>query len=294
MKLLVTGARGQVGSALCRLGAESPFDVVGLDSSALDITDPSTIRLVFERLQPDFIVNTAAYTAVDKAESEADKAERVNAWAVGYLAEAAAARNIPLVHLSTDYVFNGSKMEPYVETDFVAPLGVYGQTKLQGELLVQKYLKRSIILRTSWVFGLEGNNFPKTMLRLARDRLEIGVVADQRGCPTFADDIARAILALGQRYLLRSALPWGVYHYAGKDSCSWYEFAAFIFETAFNAGAIKNQPALRALNTSEYPTAAKRPNNSILNCKKFMDSFTEIPLSDWHEGIRILVNNKKE
>lgn len=289
MKLLVTGAKGQVGSALCRLGARSPFEVIGLDSSALDITDLSAINIAMDRFQPDLLINAAAYTAVDRAESEPDKAESVNAIAAGNLAKVAAFRKIPMIHISTDYVFDGSKAEPYIETDPVAPLGVYGRTKLQGEKLVQKHHNSSIILRTSWVFGVEGNNFPKTMLRLAKERPELGVVADQRGCPTFADDIAAAILAIASQYERTGNLPWGIYHYVGKGACSWYEFATTIFEYAQAAGVISIVPKLKALATNEYPTAAKRPANSVLDCQKFCLEFPGIILADWREGVRQLL-----
>jgi len=289
VKLLVTGARGQVGSALCRLGAKSPFNVIGLDSSALDITSPSAIKTAIKRYQPDFLINAAAYTAVDKAESEPDKAERVNAWAAGYLAEATAAQKIPLIHISTDYVFDGTKIGPYVETDPVAPLGVYGRTKLHGEQLVQRYQDRALIFRTSWVFGIEGSNFPKTMLRLAKEHSELGVVADQRGCPTFADDIANTVLSVVDQYERAGTLPWGLYHYAGKDSCSWHEFAAYIFESAKAHNVLRTPPPLKALMTSEYLTAARRPANSVLSCKKFSAQFPDRPLSDWREGIHKLL-----
>jgi dTDP-4-dehydrorhamnose reductase len=292
VRLLVTGAKGQLGSAICRLAAGYPFEVVGLDSSELDITNRAAIKKSFDDFRPGFIVNAAAYTAVDKAETEQDKAELVNAVATGYLAELAALRKIPLLHVSTDYVYNGAKTEAYVETDRVQPLGVYGHSKLQGELLVQKHNARHIILRTSWVFGLEGKNFPKTMLRLAfENKTQIGVVADQMGCPTFADDIAKAALALVSEYEQTGALAWGVYHYAGQQPCSWYDFAAAVFERASRRGLIKNKPDLKPLKTAEYPTAAQRPANSVLNCQKFSAAFPRVALSDWQKGIDALITS---
>lgn len=290
MKLLITGAKGQVGSALCRIAARYPFDVVGLDSSELDITNPDAIKKLLVSFQPDFIVNAAAYTAVDKAESEPDKATLVNATAAGYLAEFSSLRKIPLLHISTDYVYDGARSGAYVETDLVQPLGVYGHSKLQGELLVQKHNDKYIILRTSWVFGLEGKNFPKTMLRLAlENKSQIGVVADQRGCPTFADDIAVAILELVSRYERTGTLAWGVYHYAGQQSTSWHQFAAALFDRASQRGLIKNKPDLKPLKTAEYPTAARRPANSVLDCQKFTTTFPTIKLSDWQSGIEALI-----
>jgi dTDP-4-dehydrorhamnose reductase len=290
VKLLITGAKGQVGSAICRIAAGYPFDMTGLDSSELNITDPDAIKKCFDKHQPDFVVNAAAYTAVDKAEAEPEKAELVNAVAAGYLAEAAARRNIPLVHISTDYVFDGAKPEPYVETDVVEPLGIYGRTKLHGEQRVQQHNDKYIILRTSWVFGLEGKNFPKTMLRLVLEKKsQIGVVADQTGCPTFADDIARAILDIARQYERNRELPWGVYHYAGQQACTWYDFAACLFKKARERGVINIKPDLKPLKTAEYPTAARRPANSVLNCQKFCTEFPAIVLSDWQAGLDALV-----
>lgn len=294
MRVLITGAKGQVGSALCRLAIEYPFEIVGLDSAELNITNPEAITRLFDEHKPDFLVNAAAYTAVDQAESEPDKAALVNAAAAGYLAETAARRKIPLLHISTDYVFDGAKPAPYVETDCVKPLGVYGHTKLQGEQLVQKNTDKYIILRTSWVFGLEGRNFPKTMLKLALEKKpQIGVVADQTGCPTFADDIARAILEVVSLYRRTGSLPWGIYHYAGQNACNWYDLAAFLFECAEQKGVINNKPVLKPLKTSEYPTAAVRPANSVLNCQKFTTAFPAIALSNWRAGINALVGSTR-
>jgi len=291
VKLLVTGGKGQVGSAICRCAGGYAFDVIGLGSSELNITRPDAIQKCLDEHRPDFLINAAAYTAVDKAESEPNLAEQVNAAAAGYLADAAAKRNIPFLHISTDYVFDGAKQQPYLETDAVAPLGVYGLTKLRGEQQVQQH-PQHIILRTSWVFGLEGKNFPKTMLRLAREKKSpLGVVADQHGCPTFADDIAIAVLNIVLSYERSGSLPWGLYHYAGWQACSWYDFAAFIFDCAQQQGVIESRPDLKPLTTAEYPTAAQRPANSVLDCRKFVNAFPDIALSNWQEGIRTLVRD---
>ena len=291
MKLLLTGAKGQVGSAICRIAdAYASVEIIGLDSSQLNVADSDAIQACLDKFQPDFLINAAAYTAVDKAEAEPEQAERVNAAAPGYLAAATAQRNIPLLHISTDYVFNGSKTQAYLESDPVEPLGVYGHSKLRGEQLLQRYADKHIILRTSWVFGLEGKNFPKTMLRLAQEKKSpIGVVADQIGCPTFADDIARAVLDIASRYQRDGSLPWGLYHYAGRQACSWYDFAAFLFAEAQQQGLMSSKPDLKPLKTSEYPTAARRPANSVLDCHKFAAAFPDIGLSNWQAGIETLV-----
>lgn len=289
MKILVTGAKGQVGSALCRLGAQTAFEVVGLGSQDLDISDESAIRDIMVNVRPDVIINAAAYTAVDKAEQEQEQAYRTNAEGPAYLARAAAAADIPLLHFSTDYVFDGSKESSYVETDPVAPLGVYGTTKLAGERAIQAGHSKHLIFRTSWVFGLEGHNFPKTILRLAAERPEIRVVADQWGCPTYADDIARAVFDVLSVYQKKGSLDWGLYHYAGQPSCNWHEFATYLLGIAFEMKLIAAIPRTTRISTAEYPTAAKRPANSRLNCDKFTSAFANVPLSDWLAGGKALI-----
>jgi dTDP-4-dehydrorhamnose reductase len=285
----VTGAGGQVGSALCRLGQQVAFEMVGLGSGELDIGDEQAIRSAVASIQPDVIINAAAYTAVDKAEQEHEKAYRINSDGPRYLAREAAIADIPLLHFSTDYVFDGTKAGAYVETDPVAPLGVYGASKLAGELAIQRECSNFLIFRTSWVFGLEGQNFPKTMLRLASERPEIRVVADQWGCPTFADDIARAVFGVLEVYREAGSLPWGIYHYAGRSSCSWHEFAISILDMAYKMKVIASLPLLTGISTADYPTAAKRPANSRLDCSKFAGVFSGISLSDWVAGEKSLL-----
>jgi dTDP-4-dehydrorhamnose reductase len=268
----------------------SQFEVIGLDSSVLDISSRVSIKNALQKYEPGFVINAAAYTAVDKAESDPGKAEQVNAIGAGYLAELTAGKNIPLIHISTDYVFDGKKDGSYLEEDATSPLGVYGRTKLQGEMLVMQFQPRVIILRTSWVFGVEGNNFPKTMIRLARERQELGVVADQAGCPTFADDIAKTIFGIIARYQASPGkFPWGLYHYASAHGCSWYEFACLILEIAHQRGVIAAIPTMKKLTTAQYPTPARRPQNSVLGCHKFCRIFPEMPLSDVESGINALL-----
>lgn len=292
MKLLLTGANGQVGSAIRRLAVRYGFLLRAYDSAELDITNAAALEAVIHAEHPDLLINAAAYTAVDKAEADAVRAFAVNAEAVGVMARICKARDIPLIHVSTDYVFDGSKSRPYLESDPVGPLGVYGRSKLAGEEAVLASGARYIILRTSWVFGLEGHNFPKTILRLAGERPTLGIVSDQRGCPTFADDIASAILALAALYEGKSDIAWGIYHYAGDTACSWYEFAGLLLQKARAANLLARMPALKALTTSEYPTPATRPMNSCLDCSRFRQAFPDIPLSNWDKGLDILLRNK--
>lgn len=293
MKILITGANGQVGSALCRLGKFQPYTLIATDSKSLDITNHLAVSNTLTTYSPDVIVNAAAYTAVDRAETECDKANAVNGFAVGHLAERAVSLGIPLIHLSTDYVFDGTKQGAYVEEDATNPVNVYGQSKLLGEQMFQASGCKGIILRTSWVFGLEGSNFPKTMLRLARERTEFGVVNDQQGCPTFADHIAGAILAIVSRYKISSDLPWGLYHYSGDSVCTWFQFANQVISEARRAGILAREPCVKPLGTQEYPTPARRPTNSVLSCQKFTANFSGILLSDWRAGLVSLVSNSK-
>jgi len=295
MKVLVTGSGGQVGSAISRLKTLYPLEVIGLGSRELDIGHEVSVQETINIHRPDFIINAAAYTAVDKAEKEPEWAEKVNTRGPLFLAKAAAELSIPLVHLSTDYVFDGRKPGAYLEADAVNPLGVYGRTKLAGEQQIQQNHAQYMILRTSWVFGLEGSNFPKTILRLAQERSELGVVSDQRGCPTFADDLARACFHLAILYAERGSLPWGIYHYAGATSCSWYEFAREIVDGALMHGLISKAPLLKPLGTSEYPTLAVRPANSVLDCSAWVGAFPQERLSNWQQGLQgLIASNKRD
>lgn len=266
-KVLVTGAKGQVGSELVKL-APAGFTVIGLGSAQLDITDQNQVNAVVALHQPDLIINAAAYTSVDKAESDAGTAYAVNELAVAWLAQAAAQANIPLFHISTDYVFDGESTTPYKETDPVNPQSVYGASKLAGEQVLATTLNKHIILRTSWVFGVQGNNFVKTMLRLAKERDELSVVADQHGCPTSAISIAQVLWQLAENYKQDKSLPWGIYHFSNAPACTWHEFAMEIFQQAKEKGLIDKLPKVNAITTAEYPTPAKRPSWSVFSNSK--------------------------
>ncbi|MNQ60833.1 dTDP-4-dehydrorhamnose reductase [compost metagenome] len=287
MRVLITGARGQVGHELLRLAPEE-FLAHGLGSTALDIGNAAQVAKVVAEFQPQLIINAAAYTAVDKAESDAERAWAVNRDGVANLAIAAERLGIPVFHISTDYVFAGDAREPYRESDPVGPTGVYGASKLGGEVMLAANCSRNIILRTSWVFGAHGNNFVKTMLRLGREREELGVVADQHGCPTSAASIARALWALAVQYRERGALQWGVYHYAGAPACTWHEFALEIFRQAHELGLLERVPVVRAIATTDYPTPATRPAWSVLDCSK-LHAAHDIAQADWREELGLVL-----
>ena len=267
VKVLITGAAGQVGSELVKL-APVGFEVVGYNSSELDITNAQQVQQIVAEQSPALIINAAAYTAVDKAESDAQRAYAVNETGVKNLAEAALSLGIPVFHISTDYVFDGTATEPYKETDPVGPTGVYGGSKLAGEQALANSGVKHIILRTSWVFGAEGNNFVKTMLRLGKERDTLGVVADQHGCPTSAASIANVLWQLAQKYVAENALPWGIYHFSNAPATTWHGFACEIFKKAVAAGFLEKAPVVNPIKTSDYPTPAKRPAWSVMDCSK--------------------------
>ncbi|QEY59400.1 dTDP-4-dehydrorhamnose reductase [Pseudomonas sp. C27(2019)] len=282
-KVLVTGAKGQVGSELVK-AAPAGFTVIGLGSNELDITNQQQVTAVMAQYKPDLIINAAAYTAVDKAESDIETAFAVNEKAVALLAQAAYDADIPLFHISTDYVFDGQASTPYKETDTVNPQSVYGASKLAGEQALERTHAKHIILRTSWVFGATGNNFVKTMLRLGKEREELSVVADQYGCPTSARSIAEVLWQLAEKYVAERTLPWGVYHFSNSPACTWYEFACEIFEQAVKAGVLERKPVVHPITTAEYPTPAKRPAWSVLDCGK-IERAQSIALVQWSEEI---------
>ncbi len=273
--LLVLGAGGQIGRAVCAQATAAGLPVRGLDRRALDITDRRATAAALDGAE--LVVNCAAYTAVDRAESERDAAFAVNADAVGTLAALCRTRKLPLLQLSTDYVFDGTGARPWRESDPVAPISVYGASKAEGERQLRAALPQHLILRTSWVFAPLGNNFVRTMLRLGRERAEVAVVADQRGGPTAAEDIAAAILTLRRILLAPGFEDWGTYHFSGQPAVSWFEFATAIF--AQRPGA-----RLRAIESADYATPARRPANSVLDCGKIAAAFG-IAQPDWRPAL---------
>jgi dTDP-4-dehydrorhamnose reductase len=268
--LLVLGAGGQLGREMVELAKERGVRAVGLDRAALDITDATAVARAIERVRPGLILNAAAYTAVDRAESEPEAAHAINALGAEAIARGAASVGAALVHMSTDYVFDGSKRGPYVESDPIAPLGVYGASKAEGEKRVRAVGPGHVILRTAWVFGRYGANFLKTIMGLARQRDRLRVVADQWGAPTSTRDIAEAVLAL-RAALEAGRTPSGTYHFAGDGATTWHGFAEAI--VAEQAKATGRAPPVEAITTAEYPTAARRPANSELDSGLFTATF---------------------
>lgn len=284
MKIVVTGAGGQVGSELVQQGENLSFTVVAADRTVLDISQRDAVKRFIQKQQPDIVINAAAYTAVDKAETEPELVFAINRDGVTYLAESCAIANIPLFHISTDYVFDGAQKKAYVEDDTPNPCGIYGQSKLAGELALVRENTQHIILRVAWVFAAKGNNFVRTMLRLGSGRDSLSVVADQHGAPTWAGDIAKTLLLLAEQYRDTKSLPWGIYHYAGIPSTTWFGFAETIFAQSQSLNMLSSPPALQAISTDQCPTPAKRPQNSLLNCQKINAMF-DIEQADWRIGL---------
>ncbi|TWA61077.1 dTDP-4-dehydrorhamnose reductase [Azospirillum brasilense] len=287
--VLVFGAGGQVGFELLRAAWAPGLRPVGLTRAAGDVTDPAAVAAAMAAHRPALVVNASAYTAVDKAESEPEPAFAVNRHGPANLARACAAAGVPLIHISTDYVFDGaSKATPWREDDPVAPQGVYAASKLAGEEAVRDLLPADhVVLRTAWVFGAHGHNFVKTMLRLARERDELRVVADQRGCPTPAAGIADAIAAIARLRLApgpAEAHRWtpGTFHYAGAPATNWHGFAERIVDRA--AERIGRRPPVRAIATSDFPTPAKRPANSVLDTALITRTYGIAP-ADWEAAL---------
>lgn len=283
MKIAVIGREGQLAQCLRVQGRNRSHYVYAAGRPDVDLTKPETVGLWLDRVKPGIVVNAAAYTAVDKAETDREQAFLVNATGAGELARLCAAASIPLIHISTDFVFDGARRRPYIETESVLPLGVYGASKAAGETAVQRAHPQHVILRTSWVYSAHGNNFLKTMLRLGAERTELGVVDDQRGSPTSAHDLADAILEIAPR-LAAATDPalWGTYHVTGAYETTWHGFAAEIFRQAAIRGV--TVPRLKAITTADYPTPARRPAYSVLDNSKFIDTFG-FALPDWRASL---------
>ncbi len=282
MKVVVTGANGQVGQALQSIAGDfTEIDFYFADSNNGDITDNRAIGELFSNFKPDFCINAAAYTAVDKAESESEKARSINVDGVKNLAEKCLEYNCTLIHISTDFVFDGTKSAPYLESDIPNPQSVYGQTKLDGEKAIEAVLKKYIIVRTSWVYSDFGNNFMKTMLRLSKEREQLSVVDDQIGTPTNALDLAEAILKI-IRYLYpepNNLALYGIYNFSNDGQCSWYQFAKEIFRIN------DIEMNLHPIKSADFPVAASRPKYSVLDKQKIKTTFG-ISVSDWREGLK--------
>ncbi|MGH8539607.1 MAG: dTDP-4-dehydrorhamnose reductase [Stenotrophobium sp.] len=290
MTILITGANGQVGRELTR---HAGTQAVALTRQQLDISRSDAVHAELQRIRPQVVINAAAYTAVDKAEKEPDAATAINRDGPAHLASACRQLHIPLLHISTDYVFDGKKPTPYLESDPATPVGIYAVSKWEGEQRVRAELSEHIILRVSWVFGAHGGNFVKTILRLARERPELRVVADQKGCPTHAGAIAEALLSLAKRVMQGERLPWGTCHYTGTPATTWHGFASGIVEQAAELGLIAAMPIIHPITTAEYPLPAPRPANSILDCTNAVKALG-LTQQDWRQGLREVLTTLKQ
>ena len=304
MIILVLGANGQVGREIIELAktqVTSPDQVLGLGSRELDITKARAVQNTLGTLKPSVVINAAAYTAVDKAESESDRAFAVNRDGAGNIAQSCANLNIPMLHISTDYVFDGTKSSAYTEQDLANPQCVYGVSKWQGEQRVREILEQHIILRTSWVFGRYGHNFVYSMIALAQQQPELRIVNDQHGCPTCATAIADVLLTVSNAVQNDTKGRWGVYHYCGTPATTWFDFCSHILDASREDYPYLVQQIV-PIESKDFPTPAIRPENSVLNCDKIQQVFG-IDQQPWDTGLRdmlqfwrenILKNDNKE
>jgi dTDP-4-dehydrorhamnose reductase len=289
MKILVLGCKGQLGKCLNDQLANTDLEVIYTSREQIDIANFEITKCKILEFSPDLIINATAYTAVDKAEEDHEMADLINHLAVKNIADICNHLECWLIHVSTDYVFDGNSDVPYKEDDETNPQGVYGETKLKGELEIKASGCKHIIIRTAWVYSEYGNNFLKTMLRLGAERDELNIVGDQIGCPTYAQDIARSIVEITPQ--LNSREYNGIYHYCGDQPCSWYDFANAIFDQAMTNN-LKIPSIANPIETSAYPTPAKRPAFSVLNCSKIENDFG-VHASNCHDGIGQVIKKLK-
>jgi dTDP-4-dehydrorhamnose reductase len=269
---MITGGEGQLGTELITQAAVHGFEVLAPTLAEMDLTRPAQVDAFWDAFQPAAVINAAGYTAVDRAETDAELAFAVNADAPAYLARRCSGERIPLIHISTDYVFDGRKGSPYVEDDPVAPLSVYGRSKAAGESAVRGSLERHLIIRTSWLYSAHGANFVKTVMRLAAGRQELRIVDDQVGSPTCAADLAGAIIAVAGRLSAGEEVPWGTYHYCGGGETSWYGLARHVLETLVSRRQMASFH-ITPISTAQYPTPARRPPYSVLDCRRIETRF---------------------
>lgn len=285
MRVLITGCYGQVGHCLTQqLADKESTTVLALDRDQLDITNQDSVNAIVDDFKPTIIINAAAHTAVDKAEEEVELSYAINRDGPKYLAQAAQNVGAAILHISTDYVFEGNNVGEYAESDQTNPQGVYGESKLAGEKAVAQACEKHVILRTAWVFGENGNNFVKTMLRLGENRDALSIVGDQFGGPTYAGDIASTLIQIAKRITQGDAVEYGVYHYSGLPHVSWFDFANAIFDVAVEQGVLVKKPSLTSITTEEYPTPAKRPSNSRLSTEKITQAFS-VQASNWKAAL---------
>jgi len=289
MRILITGVNGQVGWALKQLAGQfQQHTLIALERHDLDITCKDAVNQTIAKENADIVINAAAYTSVDKAEDNAESAFNINCDGVDNLASSCLNADIPLLHISTDYVFNGKKTSPYIETDSPNPLGIYGHSKLAGEQAITEQLNRFIILRTSWVFGSHGQNFVKTILRLSQDRSELNIIADQFGAPTSASSIAYCLLQICDQYDNDIAMSWGLYHFSNTPDTSWHGFTCKIIDLAQKYHLIDHEIKVNKITTEQYPLPCARPQNSCLN-KNRMTKKLSITVTPWEEELETML-----
>jgi dTDP-4-dehydrorhamnose reductase len=284
MNILLTGSKGQLGKEVEKLVVNAGLNIIPMDLPEIDITDPDMLNRIFSELKPSIVINAAAYTAVDLAETQKDICYAVNISGPANLTQLCDKYNARLIHISTDYVFDGKGNTPYQEDDPVSPVNVYGHSKSEGEKAVIAGSGKHIVLRTSWLYGRYGKNFVKTMLRMGQEKKEIKVVNDQYGCPTCAYDLAKVILIIVQQFLDGKSYNSGIYQYCGSGITTWYDFAVSIFQFAGEIG-LNKLPLVTPIPTSQFPTAAKRPLYTVLDCSKIKTSFG-VELYPWKQSLK--------
>ena len=287
MKILVLGSKGQLGCCLADQLSDTDHEVIYTSRSEIDMADLAGTKASIIDLRPNIVINAAAYTLVDKAEDEQYEAAKINHLAVANVASSCSEIGCWLIHISTDYVFDGTASHPYGENAKTNPQGVYGDSKLKGELAIQASGCPHLIIRTAWVYSEYGNNFLKKMLRLGADRDELSIVGDQIGCPTYAQDIAKSIVSILSFLDLKGSSS-GIYHYCGDEPCSWYDFARAIFSEA-KINGLKTPSYIKSITTVDYPTPAIRPAYSVLDCTK-IESVFDVTRSNWRDGIKIVID----
>ncbi len=291
MKILLTGAKGQVGQEIVDLAKLLPCELFSFAKADLDITQVRQVEKAIKNCRPQLVINAAAYTAVDPAEQEVEQAFAINRDGVANLAGLCKHYDLPLIHISTDYVFDGKKSAAYLEDDLYAPLNVYGKSKLAGEEALRQEWDKHVIVRTSWIFGKQGPNFVKTILRLALKQPELRVVADQRGCPTAASDLAAALFKIAAQ-IHKGQPRWGTFHYCGSPETNWFEFAKRIVEVGSSRFPLKLEK-IQAIESTSFPTMVQRPKNSVLNMEKIKKDYALSP-SAWEGALVALVQHLAE
>ncbi len=289
MKVLLTGAGGQLGESIVA-SAPDDWQLIALPSAEYDITNSNRTEEIFKEHAPEIVINAAAYTSVDKAEEEEQLARAINAAAVKNLAVKCKETNAFLVHISTDYVFDGTSNRPYKEDDTINPMNIYGKTKAEGEKNILRSGADFVIIRTSWVFSEYGSNFLKSMLKLGKNKLNLKIVSDQMGAPTYAGDIAKVIKLLIEN---KDKSNKEIYHFTGDQITSWADFANIIFEIALSEGKLIRPVAIEGITTEQYGAPAPRPKNSVLDCRK-IKKLSDIKLSDWRGATKKIISEYNE